>query len=88
MASIRKLRDQVLSGQSDQNIRFADLQRLLTRLGFLCRTNGSHHIYFCEGVEEIINIQSAKNGKAKPYQVKQVRTLMLKYSGTLPEIGE
>jgi hypothetical protein len=31
-----------------------------------------------EGVVEIINVQP-RNGKAKPYQVKQVRELLLKY---------
>jgi len=31
-----------------------------------------------EGVVEIVNVQP-RNGKAKPYQVKQVRDLLLKY---------
>ena len=31
-----------------------------------------------DGVVEIINVQP-RNGKAKPYQVKQVRELLLKY---------
>ena len=31
-----------------------------------------------EGVVEIVNVQP-RNGKAKPYQVKQVRELLLKY---------
>jgi len=39
---------------------------------------GSHIIFFKEGVPEIINLQS-KGGKAKAYQVKQVRDLILKY---------
>ena len=30
------------------------------------------------GIEEIINIQP-KNGKAKPYQVKQIRAIILRY---------
>lgn len=34
--------------------------------------------YGYDGVEEIINLQS-KGSKAKPYQVKQVRNLILKY---------
>ena len=38
----------------------------------------SHHIFFKENVEEIINLQP-KNSKAKPYQVKQVRNIILKY---------
>jgi hypothetical protein len=48
------------------------------RLDFEERIRGSHHIFTREGVEEIINIQP--NGtKAKPYQVKQVRNLIVKY---------
>ena len=31
-----------------------------------------------DGVEEILNLQP-KGAKAKPYQVKQVRNLILKY---------
>jgi len=44
----------------------------------LIRVNGSHHIFSRENVEEIINLQP-KNGQAKPYQVKQVRELIVKY---------
>jgi len=40
---------------------------------------GSHHIFTKNNVEEIINLQPV--GKlAKPYQVKQVRNVILKYS--------
>ena len=46
-----------LSGQSDQNIAFADLVGYLTRLGFVERIKGDHHIFTREGVAEIINLQ-------------------------------
>ena len=68
----------VLSGVKDNNIAFSDLQKLLTALGFQHRTKGSHFIYWRDGVEEIINIQPNDN-KAKSYQVKQVRNIILKY---------
>ncbi len=42
------------------------------------RIKGSHHIFRKSGVEEKINIQKEKN-KAKPYQIRQVRNVMLKY---------
>ncbi len=49
------------------------------RAGFTRRAgNGSHTIFYKEGVTEILNLQ-AKGGEAKPYQVKQVRDLILKY---------
>jgi hypothetical protein len=40
--------------------------------------SGSHHIFTKEGVEEILNLQP-KGRQAKPYQVKQVRRVILKY---------
>jgi hypothetical protein len=39
---------------------------------------GSHHIFRKAGVEEKINLQRDGNN-AKPYQVKQVRAVLLKY---------
>jgi len=69
----------ILSGAADQNVRFADLRRVLLDIGFDERIRGSHHIYARTGVEEILNLQPANGGKAKPYQVKQVRQVILKY---------
>lgn len=66
----------VLGGRSDANISFSDLCLLLEKLGFLKRIRGDHHIFFRDGVLEILNLQP-KSGKAKPYQVKQVRNLIL-----------
>jgi hypothetical protein len=42
------------------------------------RRNGSHHIFYREGVVEIINIQP-DGSKAKAYQIKQIREIVLKY---------
>ena len=68
----------VLLGTSDNNLRFKELCNILDSLGFQCRIKGSHYIYYKDGIEEIINIQPLGN-KAKSYQVKQVRNLILKY---------
>jgi len=73
-----KLLERILSGTSDANITFTELCRLLRRLGFAERIRGDHHIFTKEGVEEILNLQP-KGAKAKPYQVKQVRNVILKY---------
>ncbi|OGP58953.1 MAG: hypothetical protein A2V65_03980 [Deltaproteobacteria bacterium RBG_13_49_15] len=51
---------------------------LLKRLGFKERIKGDHHIFTKDDVEEILNLQP-KDGKGKPYQVKQVRDVILKY---------
>ena len=78
MTKFDKTLEKVLRGVSDANIDFDDLRQLLGGLGFQERIHGSHHIYTKDGVIEIINLQP-KGSKAKPYQVKQVRTLILKY---------
>jgi len=73
-----KVLEQVLRGTSDANIGFEALCRLLLRLGFKERIKGGHHIFTQEHVEEILNLQP-KGSKAKPYQVRQVRHVILKY---------
>ncbi len=78
MSKFSKIETQILSGRSDSNIDFNDLCRLLAYYGFDERVKGSHHIFTKEGIEEIINIQPI-GSKAKAYQVKQVRNLILKY---------
>jgi predicted RNA binding protein YcfA (HicA-like mRNA interferase family) len=65
-------------GCSDANIPFDSLCGLLRQLGFDERIRGSHHIFAKESIAEILNLQ-AKGNKAKPYQVQQVRKLILKY---------
>ena len=77
MATNKTLRH-VLSGTSDASIRFDDLCSLLESLGFEKRVKGGHHIFRKSGVEEKINLQRDGNN-AKPYQVKQVRAVILKH---------
>jgi len=64
--------------RSDGNVPFDALCTLLKRLGFEERIKGDHHIFTKNGVEEILNLQP-NDGKGKPYQVKQVRDVILKY---------
>jgi len=78
MPSFEKFLEQILRGTSDANISFSDLCSLLRRMNFEERIRGSHHIFSKDGIEEIINIQP-KSSKAKPYQVKQIRNIILKY---------
>ncbi len=73
-----KVLDQILSGRSDANVGFNDLLGLVCGLGFEERTRGSNHIFTRDGVAEIINLRP-KGAKAKAYQVKQVRHVILKY---------
>ena len=74
----------ILTRRSDANVAFEGLCGLLGRLGFRERTKGDHHIFTREGVDEILNVQP-RGGKSKPYQVKQVRNLILKYNLNLGE---
>jgi len=68
----------VLYGASDANVEFSTLCNLLKRLGFTERIRGDHFIFTRHNVEEILNLQPI-GAKAKAYQVKQVRSVILKY---------
>ena len=78
MGKQEKLIIKILSGRQDASINFSETVSLLHALGFTLRIKGSHHIFYQEGIEEIINIQS-DGSKTKPYQVKQIRDLIVKY---------
>ena len=75
----KKTLSRILSGLADKNIRFQDMKTLLRDFGFSVRIKGDHHIFWKEGIPEIVNLQPLDDGKAKAYQVKQVRGIILKY---------
>jgi predicted RNA binding protein YcfA (HicA-like mRNA interferase family) len=79
LAKHEKTLEKILGGRSDANIAFEDLRVLLLSLGFVERTRGSHHMFAKPGVEEQINLQR-DGAKAKPYQVKQVRSIFVRYN--------
>lgn len=66
----------ILSGTADANVKFEELRGLLIYLGFAERIKGSHHIFRKAGVGALVNLQKDKD-KAKPYQVKQVRNVLI-----------
>jgi hypothetical protein len=78
MSKYDKLLFQILRGTADANVAFDELRGLLQRIGFEERIRSSHHIFRKEGVLEKINLQRDGN-KAKVYQVRQVRAVLLKY---------
>jgi len=78
MGKFEKLYQHILLNRGDSNVSFGSLCKLLENLGFDCRIRGDHHIFWMDGVEEILNLQPIK-AKAKAYQVKQVRKVILKY---------
>jgi hypothetical protein len=78
VSKVTKTLDRVLRGNADANIRFGDLCALLEHLGFDERVRGDHHIFTRDGVREILNLQP-RGDKAKAYQVKQVRGVIVAY---------
>ena len=88
MTRHEKFLQKVLRGASDRNVGFDELCELLQRLGFSeRRRGGSHRIFSRDGIVEILNVQPLPGGRAKAYQVKQVRQIILKYdlAGETPD---
>ena len=78
MAKAKKLIRRILSGRADANIPFSGLRGLLKQLGFAERIRGAHHIFTKDGVDEILNLQPT-GSLAKPYQVRQIREIIVQY---------
>ena len=78
MGRFEELRLRILQQKSDANIDFDELRNLLEWLGFDERIRGSHHIFRRQGVRELVNLQR-EGSKAKVYQVRQVRQVILRY---------
>lgn len=86
MSKKKKLLLKLMLGNADANFHLDDLINILLYLGFIEeRISGSHQIFGYKGISAIINLQKTKDGKAKPYQVKQVREFLLKYKINLDE---
>ena len=66
--------------ENSKNIRFSRLMKITEHFFDKPRNRGSSHYPFkvpWQG-EPRINLQKGKDGKAKPYQVKQVRLALIK----------
>ena len=78
MSKKEKVLVKLLIGNADNNFDLDDLVQILTRFDFDERkTGGSHRIFTKENIEGILNLQKTKDGKAKSYQVKQVRDFLI-----------
>jgi predicted RNA binding protein YcfA (HicA-like mRNA interferase family) len=73
----------ILDGRFDRSIDFAMLVRVLRRLGFDERREGSHIIFSHPAAPRALTIQPVER-LAKEYQVKQVRRVILE-SGLLEQ---
>ncbi len=85
MSNYAKIQTLILSGRHDANIPFRDIVNFLEHVGFTLRIRGDHHIFARDGLPEILNLQP-KGRLAKPYQVKQVRNLLLKHHMGVEEL--
>ncbi len=74
-----KLLLKILTGKSDADIPFDALCSLLKKFHFTERIHGDHHIFTKNEIAEIINLQPI-GSKSKPYQVRQVRNLIIRYA--------
>jgi predicted RNA binding protein YcfA (HicA-like mRNA interferase family) len=73
----RKLLEKALAGS--RNISFREMVSLVEAFGFrLSRSKGSHFIFTHPQIPELVNLQE-RNGKAKPYQVREFLDLIEKY---------
>jgi hypothetical protein len=79
MTEHEKLLRRITCRDSEANIWFHGMCSVLRGLGFQEHVRGTHHIFAKEQVEEILNLQSKAVVRAKPYQVRQVRQVILKY---------
>lgn len=69
-------------------MRFEDLLRLAVAFGFvLKRVRGNHHILIHPTVPDTLNLQPDAGGKAKPYQVRQLVSLVEAYGLELGSEG-
>jgi predicted RNA binding protein YcfA (HicA-like mRNA interferase family) len=77
MSKKEKLLHRLRSRNQDYSWKMEDVKSLLQSCGFsLERVKGSHHIYEKEGSPPI-NVQPTCHGEAKPYQIKQIRSIIL-----------
>ncbi|MEO6871668.1 MAG: type II toxin-antitoxin system HicA family toxin [Chthoniobacterales bacterium] len=72
MSKNEKLFNKLMGGASDPNFSFDDLVTLLTKLGYDSRKTKGSHIIFQRG-SSFLNLQPSAGGKAKSYQVRQLR---------------
>ena len=79
MSKAEKVFHKLMARQNDANFPFDDLCTLLTKLGYTARKTKGSHIIFQRG-PSFLNLQPATGGKAKAYQVRQVREELQKFN--------
>lgn len=80
MGRRRKHYDKIVGGGADASIPFDRTRTLLKHLGFEERISGSHHVFKRADIAERVVVQPTREGKCKPYQVAQMREVLVKYN--------
>jgi predicted RNA binding protein YcfA (HicA-like mRNA interferase family) len=70
----------LLDTTRDDGHRFQDVVHFLQATGWVLRQKGSHHIFGRAGVPVLLNLQPEKDGKAKAYQIRQLRKALLQFN--------
>ncbi len=71
MSKLEKLVKRVLAGQS---ISYDDAERLLLSIGFVMKSEGSHHVFRKKGFSKNISIK--KRPQLLPYQIKDLKEVL------------
>jgi len=79
MPDPEKTKAALLDPSRDYGHRFADVIRYLEGAGWKERIKGSHHIFTRPGCPVLLNLQPERNGKAKGYQIRQIRQALEKF---------
>ena len=80
MPDPRKTKALVLDAAKDYGHRFIDVVRFLEAVGWRLRIKGDHHIFTRTGVPVLLNLQPEKDGKAKAYQIRQLRRALIQFN--------
>lgn len=83
MGRYDKLRQAILSGDRDDNFDYNDITWFAEKSGYERthnKTSGSHQIFVNKETGQMLNLQE-KNGKAKAYQIKQLRKQIKEVDG-------
>lgn len=82
MSKWSKFWEKIASGQSDNNIEYDELIAYLERLGWETASEGTSHRFYKHALVPVaVNVQERKGGKAKSYQIEQVRLALQQYQG-------
>ena len=79
MPDAQKTRAALLEASKDYGHRFDDVVHYLQTTGWKMRQKGGHRIFTRPGVPVLLNLQPEEDGKAKAYQIRQVRRTLVQH---------